>query len=86
MTESSWSIREISNPNHNHLSTIAASHLSLCKIYITSTIVSEIKRATQVNLKPSPIVDSLRLAQGSDFVNKQPTYKTKDIYNVKTDL
>lgn len=86
MTDGSWSIREIRNPNHNHSSTIAASHPSLRKIHLTPTIVSEIERATQVNLKPSAIVDSLRLAQGSDFDNNQPTYKTKDIYNVKADL
>lgn len=48
-------------------------------------ITSEIERAIQVKLKPVAIVDSLRLAQGWDFDNNQPTYKTKDIYNVKAD-
>lgn len=46
MTEGSLSIREIRNPNHNHLSTIAALHPSLCKIQIIPTIVSEIEQAT----------------------------------------
>ena len=86
MTEGFWSIQEIRNPNHNHSSTIAASHPSLRKIHLTPTIVSEIERATRVNLKLSAIVDSLRLAQRSDFDDNQPTYKTKDIYNVKADL
>ena len=86
MTEGSWSIWEIQNPNYNHSSTIAASHPSLNKIYLTSTIVSEIEQVIQVNLKPSAIVNSLRLAQGSEFDDNQPTYKTRDIYNVKTDL
>lgn len=85
-TEGSWFIREIRNPNHNHSSTIAASHPSLRKLHLTPAITSEIERATQVNLKPAAIVDSLRLAQGSNFDDNQPTYKTKDIYNVKADL
>lgn len=50
------------------------------------TITSKIKQATQVNLKPVTIVDSLCLAQKKDFNNNEPTYKTKDISNVKLEL
>ena len=85
-TEGSWFIREIRNPNHNHSPTISASHLSLQKLHLTPAITSEIKRATQVNLQPAAIVDSLRLTQGSNFDDNQSIYKTKDIYNVKADL
>lgn len=85
-TEGSWSIREIRNPNHNHSPTVAASHPSLRKLHLTPAITSEIERGTQVNLKPGAIVDSLRLAQGENFDDNEPTYKTKDIYNVKAEL
>lgn len=86
LMDGSWLIRDIRNPNHNHQPTIAASHPSLRKLQLTPTITSEIERATQVNLKPAAIVDSLRLAQGKDFDDNEPTYKTKDIYNVKAEL
>lgn len=59
MTEGFWSIQEIRNPDHNHSSTIAVSHPLLRKIHLIPTIVSEIKRATQVHLKLSAIVDFL---------------------------
>lgn len=86
LTASFWSIREIRNPNHNHSPTVAASHPSLRKLHLTSAIISEIERGTQVNLKPGAIVHLLRLAQGENFNDNEPTYKIKDIYNVKAEL
>lgn len=53
---------------------------------MTPAITSEIERGTQVNLKPGAIVDSLRLGQGKNFNDNEPTYKTKDIYNIKAEL
>ena len=85
-TNGSWFIREIRNPNHNHSPTVAASHPSLRKLHITPTITSEIERGTQVNLRPGAIIDSLRLSQGENFNDDEPTYKTKDIYNIKAEL
>lgn len=85
-TKGSWFILEIWNPNCNHLPTIAASYLLLWKLHFTPTITSEIEQTTRVNFKPAAIVDFLWLAQGSDFDNNQPTYKIKDIYNVRADL
>ena len=85
-TEGSWLIRKICNPNHNYSPTVAASHPSLHKLHLTPAITSEIERETQVNLKPGAIVDSLQLAQGENFNDNEPIYKTKDIYNVKAEL
>ena len=39
-----------------------------------------------MNIKPAAIVDLLWLAQGMDFDDNEPTYKAKDIYNVKVEL
>lgn len=39
-----------------------------------------------MNLKPAAIIDFLRLVQRSNFDDNQPTYKTKNIYNIKVDL
>ena len=86
MIEASWSIQEIWNPNYNRFSTIAAFYPSLCKLHLISTIISEIKWATKVNLKLAAIFDSLQLAQRSNFDDNQPSYKTKDINNIKADL
>lgn len=84
--DGSWLIRNIRNPNHNYQPTIAASHPSLRELKLTPAIASKIKRVTQVNPKLAVIIDSLCLAQGKDFDNNEPTYKTKDIYNMKAKL
>lgn len=84
--DNSWVIQEIRNPHHNHSATIAASHPSLRKLNFTPAITSEVKRATKVNIKPAAIVESLLLGQREGFDNNKPTYKTKDIYNVKAEI
>lgn len=84
--DNSWVIREIRNPHHNHLATISASHPSLRKLTFTPAIKSEVERATKVNIKPVAIVESQRLGQGEGFDDNEPTYKTKDIYNVKAEI
>ena len=68
------------------MATIAASHLSLCKLNFTPAITSEVERATKVNIKPAAIMESQGLGQGEGFNNNEPTYKTKDIYNVKAEI
>lgn len=42
ITEGSWLIREIRNPNQIHSTTIAASHPSLRKLHLMPAITSEI--------------------------------------------
>lgn len=66
--------------------TVTTSHSSLRKLHITPAITSEIEQGTLVNLKPGAIIDLLRLSQGKDFNVDDPTYKIKDIYNIKTEL
>lgn len=77
--DGSWLIREIRNPHHNHLPTLR-------KLNLTPAITSEVERATQFSMKPAAIVASLRLAQRENFDDNEPTYKTKDIYNVRAKL
>lgn len=86
ITDNSWFIWEIYNSNHNHLPTIAASHLSLQKLHMIPAITLEIEWGTQINLQPGAIIDLLRLGQGENFNNNEPMYKTKDIYNIKAEL
>ena len=44
------------------------------------------ERGTQVNLRLRAMIDSLRLSQGENFNDDEPTYKIKDIYNIKAEL
>lgn len=84
--DGSWLIREIRNLHYNHLPTVAASHPSLRRLNLTPAITSEVERATQLSMKPAAIVASLRLAQRENLDDNEPTYKTKDIYNVRAKL
>lgn len=65
---------------------IAAFHLSFCKLNFISAITSQVKNATKANIKLAVIVESLYLGQKKDFDDNKPTYKIKDIYNVKAKI
>lgn len=65
---------------------ITTSYLSLCKLQLTPIITFKIEQVTQVILKLATIVKSLHFAQGKNFDDNKPTYKTKDIYNIKANL
>ena len=76
--QSDWALT-IVNPDHNHDSTIAGSHPSLCKLTMTDKVQNTIINQTRAGARPSAIISSLRL----DHDKENPMLKQRDVYNIK---